>query len=66
MRKVKSSAISEVGYNPFWVTVRFTSGKKYRYYGVTYKDYKRLRDSDSVGRTYNKEIKGKYTSLEVA
>ena len=66
MRKVNSSAIEAIAYNPFWVTVKFNHGRKYRYYGVTFRTYRQMRDADSVGRAYNRLIKGKYNSLEVA
>lgn len=65
MKIKNSSAISEVRYNPFFVTVKFNSGRKYHYYGVTYKTYKAVINAESVGKAYNSLIKGQYTSLQV-
>lgn len=65
MRKVESSAIQSVSYNPLFVTVKFNHGGKYRYYHVAYRIYKALRDADSVGRAYHELIKGQYNSRKV-
>lgn len=63
--KVVSSAIAEVKYNPFWVTVKFNHGKSYRYWGVRFKTFREILKAESVGKAYNELIKGKYRS-EVA
>jgi len=65
MRKVNSSAIEAIAYNPFWVTVKFNHGKKYRYWGVTYKTYRLFKNAESIGKAYNTLIKGKYRSEAV-
>lgn len=63
--KVASSAITEIKYNPLWVTVTFNHGRSYRYWGVRFKTFREILKSDSIGRAYNELIKGQYRS-EVA
>lgn len=59
---VKSSTIESMHYsnetNELMVT--FKNNLTYTYQGVTYEDYLKLIMSDSIGKSLNQVIKGKY------
>lgn len=59
---VKSSTIEAVYYstenNDLMVT--FKNNLTYTYQGVTYEDYLKLITADSIGKSLNQVIKGKY------
>jgi hypothetical protein len=58
---VNSSSISEVGYDGFYLFVRFhTSDTIYAHPGVPYSVYLGLMQADSMGAYYNRYIRGRY------
>lgn len=61
--KVNSSCISTISYAHNKLYVGFNSGLTYRYRGVKRKTFKAMLNSDSQGKFYNKEIKGKFDSV---
>ena len=62
LKKVDSSMVRELGYAPRSKTLhaRFNTGKRYKYKDVSPKEYKELRDAESVGAHFNTNIKDKY------
>ncbi|MBL4918659.1 KTSC domain-containing protein [Tabrizicola sp. DMG-N-6] len=64
---VTSSNLAEVGYDPELETleVQFKSGGVYQYFNVTAVMYERLMSADSLGRYFNKEIKGHYPEAKL-
>lgn len=67
--KVKSSAIDKLRYNPknAELDVFFKNRKQpHTYIGVERDVYTRLKNADSVGKFYNKEIKGTYEAKKLA
>ena len=62
MHPVKSSQISYIGFdddnNKLYVT--FPNGTTYEYDNVSYTTYKELKNSESVGSYFTKNIKNKY------
>ena len=62
MRDVDSSMIRELGYSPKSrvMHARFNTGRRYRYEDVPLKEYKRLREADSIGTHFNRHFRGKY------
>lgn len=61
MAKVNSTAIRSVSPKLLGgIRVRFHSGNVYDYEGVSRTVYRSLRDSRSVGVTYNREVKGRF------
>ena len=60
MYKVKSSMISDMVDAPHGLYVIFNTGKLYRYPRAGKKERAHLLKQESVGRTFNKDIKGKY------
>lgn len=66
MPKVNSTAIKSVSPKLLGgIRIRFHNGGVYDYEGVTRTEYRRLRDSRSVGVTYNREVKGQYPVRKV-
>ena len=61
---VKSSAISEIGYDKELKTlsVRFLHGGQYDYPNVPEEEFKRFVGAPSIGRYYNKYIRQVYTA----
>ena len=61
-KKVVSSAISELAYSPETkvLTITFTSGNKYDYEDFEQDKFERFCKAESVGRFYNREVKGLY------
>jgi hypothetical protein len=63
MKKVSSSCISEMEYNPKRKTLLLRylpDGDLYEYPHVSLKDYKELENADSKGKFVNAVIKKKY------
>ena len=61
MIPVNSRSISEVGYDGFYLYVRFhTSDTIYSHPGVPYSVYLALMSASSMGRYYNQHIRGRY------
>lgn len=60
MRSVDSSMIKEVGYQDGDLLVRFNDGRIYEFKRVPKAVYTRLMSSDSVGQSFNRNIKSKY------
>lgn len=63
MTKVKSSAISEIGYDRIHGALKivFNSGSEYEYVGVSESEYKDFISASSVGKYYNKKIRSNYS-----
>ena len=66
MVDVESSNIAAVGYNRGTTRIKFKSGKVFDYAAVRRAVYDNMIKSDSVGKFFNKEIKGKYESTEIS
>ena len=63
IRRIESSSVDAVGYDPDSgkLYVRFVgSGRAYAYYGVPASVYDALMAADSKGRYVNAHIKGRY------
>lgn len=60
--EVESSNINAVGYDQDTkkMVVEFKGGGQYEYTDVPFDVYTDLMDSDSVGQTFHKTIRGKY------
>lgn len=66
-QSVRSSNISEVGYDPDSQTlyVRFLNGSEYAYYGVPPDEFDALISAPSAGSYLNDAIKGQYKYARV-
>lgn len=64
---VTSESLSEVGYDPELevLEVMFRNGRVYQYLNFPNFMYERFRQSDSLGKFLNFEIKGKYPEARV-
>ena len=63
LRRVKSSAVEAVGYDPErrWLEVRWIGQERaYRYYGVPAAVYDELLRADSIGAYVNQRVKPVY------
>lgn len=58
MHQVLSSHIAAVGHDGDFLYVEFVDGKVARYVGVPPDVLKELRESPSVGRTFNELVRG--------
>jgi hypothetical protein len=67
MITVKSSTISEIGYNAQQsiMTVKFKTGSIYEYLEVPQEIYDFVMNSDSVGKALNAEVKGVYEYRQI-
>lgn len=65
MNPVKSTSISEIGYQRRTMRVKFNSGKIYEFKKVPRSEYNEFQDSRSKGKFFNNEIKGNYPSIEL-
>lgn len=67
MWNVKSSNISQVGYNETKqkLVVRFKSNKLYVYDGVPKTVYTDFFNANSLGQYFGSQIKNKYTTTEI-
>ena len=63
-KRVSSSAISSVGYDPKGevLELEFSSGGVYDYYEVPQEVYAALMAAESKGRFISEEIRGRYRS----
>jgi hypothetical protein len=57
---VDSSVIYQVKYEPGILSVTFQSGDIWQYPGVTEKVFNEMKESGSIGKYYNANIKGRY------
>lgn len=66
-RQVKSSAISEVGYDPETETLEilFSSGGVYQYSPFKKADWEWFQLAKSIGSHFAREISGKFTAKKV-
>lgn len=64
--KVDSSTIYEVIYNGTDLTITFASGGAYVYSGVPAEVYAAFMDSESKGRFFHANIKGKYDCAKLS
>jgi len=57
--EVESSNIASIGYNSQTnsLFITFVSGKEYEYYDVPFEVYEGLRDADSVGSYFWKNVR---------
>jgi hypothetical protein len=60
--QVESSQIASVGYDPDAkiLEIEFKTGKVYQYFEVPADEYAGLILAESIGRQFNKSIKGSY------
>ena len=58
MQDVKSSNVAQIGHEGSKMRVKFRNGSVYEYDGVDRDSYRAVRDGESVGRAYNKTIRG--------
>ena len=65
MKKVESSMIKEIGYSRGDLLVRFNDGRIYEFKRVPPAVYRRLSSSDSVGQSFNRNVRGKYDHEKV-
>lgn len=69
LKRVRSSAIEGIGYDPErrWLEVRWLGqGRVYRYYGVPAEVYQDLWTAESVGAYMNEQVKPRYFYEPVA
>jgi hypothetical protein len=57
---VSSSNIEQVGYRRGSLFIRFNSGATYSYDQVPFEIFQHLIDAESAGKTFHKEVRGKY------
>ncbi len=66
MIKVQSSVIDSIGHEGKALTVRFLSGRVYRYRGVTRDVFEAFLAADSKGTFFNLKILGLYPFSDVS
>jgi hypothetical protein len=66
--KVKSSAFSDIDYDPEsqLLTVQYSSGQRYRHEGVPEHVYKQVMESDSIGRAFQQLVKNQFPATKIA
>ena len=57
---VNSSVIRAVGYDGSTLAIEFHTGRVYDHPGVPYSVYAGLMEASSVGRYYNRYIRGRF------
>lgn len=64
---VASSTLNSAGYDSQTMTLEleFTSGDVYQYFDVPVDVYLKLRQSESLGRFFNEQIKKKYRFMKL-
>lgn len=64
---IDSSAIASLGYEPAerLLEVRFTSGRRYRYFEVPPGVVRRLLGAESHGRAFNALVRDRYAYTEL-
>lgn len=65
MKKVKSSMIKEIGYTDGNLLVRFNDDRIYEFRRVPPSVYRRLSSSESIGQSFNRDVRGKYDHEKV-
>ncbi len=65
MIPVSSSNITAAGHDAGTMRVRFSNGTMYDYAGVSAELFNDMLQSESVGRFYHANIKGKFTGTKV-
>ncbi|MUG93853.1 KTSC domain-containing protein [Scytonema sp. UIC 10036] len=67
MLPVSSSMADAVGYDPEEqvLQVEFHNGAVYQYYGVEADTWEELHEADSIGRFFNENIRGRYSSERI-
>jgi hypothetical protein len=65
--RVASSAIASVRYDPATqiLEVEFHSGRVYQYFDVAAEELDALRQADSIGAYFNREIKPRHRVREI-
>lgn len=63
--QVDSEAIASVGYEGTALEVEFTTGRVYRYFGVSRPVYEALMRAESRGAYFNKWIRPRYRYEEI-
>lgn len=63
--KINSSAITDIKYSRQGLTLRFSTGKVYRYPTVPRSLRDKLVRAESKGKFFNKEIRPKYEGVEL-
>jgi len=68
MTDVESSNLKSVYYNTFFnsLEVEFKSGSKYQYLNVPYEVYRDLLAVESKGQYFDRNIKKRFTTIQVA
>lgn len=65
MFPVNSSLLDYIGWENNVLYITFKSGGKFKYEDVPESEFKELRNSSSIGKYYNTNIKGVYTSSKI-
>lgn len=65
MNIVKSTSISEIGYNRRTMSVVFNGGNSYEFKKVPRVQFDKFLSSDSKGKFFNQEIKENYRSIKL-
>ena len=63
---VTSSNIAAVGWHDGKLRVEFHNGGVYDYQGVSEAEFKVLKDSDSVGRYFERNIRNQFPTTKVS
>ena len=66
--KVKSSAFSDIDYDPEsqLLTVQYASGQRYRYERVPADVHKQVLESDSIGRAFQQLVKNQFPATKIS
>lgn len=62
---VESSNIKAIGHEGSTMRVQYANGTEYDFQGVTAEIFNNFMESDSKGRFFGKNIRGKFTSTKV-
>lgn len=57
--------LTEYDFENQTLTVEFKNGNVYEYYKITYEDWRRLLDAESIGKHLNAHIKGKFDYKQI-
>lgn len=61
--QVSSSVMRKIWYRKGMLTIQFANGDVYDYAGVSALQWKWFKESDSKGRYFNDNIKGRYRTI---
>ncbi len=64
--EVQSSNVKAISFHEGTLEVEFKNGGVYRYQDVPGEVFERMKSATSVGRFFNSEIRGQYTSEKIA